>query len=380
MLKRMLIMLTATGIVFGGVFGFQIFKAHMIQQVMAARKSPPQTVAATTATTDEWRQHIQAVGDIQAINGASLSAEVPGTVTAVHFKSGDDVQEGALLIELTSAVDAAHLDALKATAQLAKLTYDRDLSLQRRQSLAVSQVTVDTDEANLKNANALVAQQQATLNYKFIRAPFAGRLGIVQVSVGQYLAPGTPIVSLQQLDPIHVDFYLPQQSLANIKPGLTVTARTDAFPNHTFTGKITALDSLVDTATRNLKVRATFPNPDRLLLPGMFATVDIDLGEPQRYVTLPKTAIFYNSFGDIVFVVEKQQAQGAPEGETKLVAKQVFVTTGQSRGGQVAIVKGVKEGDMVVTTGQVKLRNGVPVEIDNSVQPSANPNPEVTDQ
>jgi membrane fusion protein (multidrug efflux system) len=377
----MLIMLIVTGVVLGGIFGFQIFKANMIKQFLSTQKAPPQTVATVKATKKEWHKRLEAVGNVRAINGADLSAEVPGIVSAVHFQSGADVKQGDLLLELNSEVDAARLDALKATAELAKLTYERNRSLLKRQSSAVSQAKVDADKASMKNANALVEQQKATLNYKFIRAPFAGRLGIVRVDIGQYIAPGTAIVSLQQLDPIHVDFYLPQQAVAKIKPGLTVTAHTDTYPGNIFTGKVTALDAAVDTDTRNIKVRATFPNPDKLLLPGMFATVDVDLGDPQHFITLPVTSIVYNSFGNIVFLVEKRKGKDAgADDKQQLVAKQIFVTTGQTRGGQVAILKGVKEGDVVVSVGQIKLRNGVPVKINNSVQPSSEPNPKVDNQ
>lgn len=376
MLKRMLIMLVVTGIVFGGIFGYQEYKGRMIQHALNARKSPPQTVSTTTAASQEWRQKMEAVGNVRAINGANLSSEVSGTVSAIHFQSGADVKAGDLLVELISAADVAHLQALEATAELAQITCDRNVSLLKKGSSAISQATVDSDEAKLKAANAQVAQQKAIIDYKFIRAPFPGRVGIVQVDLGQYIAPGTSLVSLQQIDPIYVDFYLPQQALATLKADLAVTARTDTHPGRSFTGKITALDSAVDTSTRNIKVRAIFDNPEKLLLPGMFATVEIDLGDPLHLVTLPSTAITYNSYGDIVYIVDKQPDPDK-QGQTKLVAKQVFVTSGQSRGGQVAIVKGVKDGDIVVTAGQVKLRNGSPLEIDNSVQPSANPNPNV---
>ena len=174
-----------------------------------------------------------------------------------------------------------------------------------------------------------------------------------------------------------MSIYLPQQALARIRTGLKVTASADVFPGRSFTGKITAIDSAIDTATRNIKVRATFPNPDKLLMPGMFATVDVDAGKPERFLTLPKTAIAYNSYGDVVFLVEKHQK--ATAGQPQLVARQVFVTTGPTRGGEVAVLKGVKEGDVVVTTGQIKLRNGVPVRINNSVRPSSDPNPAVAD-
>lgn len=379
MLKRMLIMLFVTSIVLGVIFGYQIFMANVIKQFLSAKKAPPQTIATVIAAKQEWQELLEAVGNVRATNGADLSAEVPGIVSAIHFQSGADVKQGDLLLELNSEVDAARLEALKATAELAKLTYERDSSLLKRQSPAVSQAKVDADKASMKNADALVEQQKATLNYKFIRAPFAGRLGIVRVDIGQYIAPGTPIVSLQQLDPILIDFYLPQQALAKIKPGMSVTAHTDTYPGRIFTGKVTALDSAVDTGTRNIKVRAAFPNPDKLLLPGMFATVDIDLGDPQHFITLPVTSIVYNSYGNIVFLVEKPKNKGAGD-KQQLVARQVFVTTGQTRGGQVAILKGVKEGDVVVSAGQIKLRNGVPVKINNSVQPSSDPNPKVENQ
>ncbi len=377
MLKRMVIMLLAAGLLFGGIFGYQVFKARMIQKALSERTAPAQTVATVTARFEEWQQRLKAVGNVRAVNGASLAPEVSGTVVAIHFKSGMDARKGDLLLELTSAADAAQLEALKANAVLAKLNYQRDVTLRKQRSPALSKISADTNEATMKNAEALVKRQRATLDYKFIRAPFSGRLGIVQVDLGQYISAGTAIVSLQQLDPIHVDFYLPQQALARIKTGLKVTASADAFPGRSFAGTITAIDSAVDTTTRNIKVRATFPNPDKLLLPGMFATVDVDAGEPQRFLTLPKTAIAYNSFGDVVFLVEKREKAGA--GEPQLVARQVFVTTGAARGGQVAVIKGVKEGDVVVTTGQIKLRNGVPVKINNSVRPSSDPHPAVAD-
>ncbi len=377
MLKRMVIMLLAAGLLFGGIFGYQAFKARMIQKALSERTAPPQTVATVTARFEEWQQRLKAVGNVRAVNGADLAPEVSGTVAAIHFKSGMDARKGDLLVELTSDADAARLEALKANAVLAKLNYERDVTLRKQRSPALSKISADTNEATMKNAQALVKQQQATLDYKFIRAPFSGRLGIVQVDLGQYIAAGTAIVSLQQLDPIHVDFYLPQQALAQIRTGLKVTASADVFPGRSFTGKITAIDSAIDTATRNIKVRATFPNPDKLLMSGMFATVDVDAGKPERFVTLPKTAIAYNSYGDVVFLVEKPPKAAA--GQPQLVARQVFVTTGPTRGGEVAVLKGVKEGDVVVTTGQIKLRNGVPVRIDNSVRPSSDPNPAVAD-
>lgn len=280
-----------------------------------------------------------------------------------------------MLVELEDADDIAHLHALEATMALAQLNFDRDSRLVKTD--AISQQTADTDQATLKNNQAQVAQQQALVNYKSIRAPFAGRLGIRQVDLGQYIAPGTPIVTLQQLDPIFVDFYLPQQALAKIKVGQAVTAKVDTYPDQTFNGQILAINPLVNTASRNVQVRATFKNPDEKLLPGMFATVDIEVGAPKAYVTLPKTAIYYNSYGDIAYLVENA---GKGENGQQPTARQVFVKTGQTRGDQVAVLDGVKPGDIVITVGQNKLHNGSPVRINNKVAVPFSANPQVSEE
>ena len=376
MLKRMIIMLALTVLVLGAVFGFEAFKSVMIGKYMKTLANPPQTVSTMTAISQEWRSQLEAVGSVRAVNGANLSAQVAGIVSAIHFQSGSDVKNGGLLLELLAQDDIAHLNALKATATLAKITYDRDSSLV--QTKAVSQQTVDTDKGNLMNAEALVAQQQALVDYKFIRAPFSGRLGIRQVDLGQYLAAGTTIVTLQQIDPIYIDFYLPQKALAQIKAGQMVSGKVDTFPDETFVGQISAINSLVDTATRNVQIRATMQNKDGLMLPGMFATVDVNTSEPQHYVTLPQTTITYNSYGNIVYlVVDKgKDANGQPQ----LVARQTFVTTGETRGDQVAVLTGVKDGDVVVTAGQIKLHNGTPIIVNNAIQPANDPNPKPADK
>jgi membrane fusion protein (multidrug efflux system) len=376
MLKRMLIMLIAVAVVFGAVFGFEAFKNVMIKRFISGLSNPPQTVSTMVAKSQLWSSTIEAVGSARAINGVNLSAQVAGTVSAIHFTSDSDVKQGTLLLELSAADDVAHLDALKATTELARITYDRDKTL--LSTKAVSQQTVDSDKWALANDEAQVAQQQALVDYKFIKAPFTGRIGIRLVDLGQYIPAGTTIASLQQLDPIFVDFYLPQQSLAKIKVGQQVAAKVDTYPGANFAGEISAINSLVDTATRNVQVRATLKNPDGRLLPGMFITVDIDVGTPQNYVTLPQTAIAYNSFGNIVYIVEDKGKDA--KGQPQLSAKQTFVTTGATRGDQVAVLTGVKDGDTVVTAGQVKLRNGTPININNTVQPSDNPNPKPVDQ
>lgn len=370
--KRMAIMLVTAAVLLGGLYGFQLFKAAMIKKVITAMSSPPQTVSATKAESTEWQPQIEAVGSLRAVSGADLSLEVSGVVDSIMFKSGDDIKKGALLLTLRSDDDAAKLQSLQATAELSQITYNRDLRQFKIQ--AVSQATLDSDAANLKNAKAQVAEQQAVLAKKSLRAPFAGRLGIRAVDVGQYLAPGTTIVTLQALDPIFLDFFVPQQAVDRMQIGQVVTAKIDAYPDQTFSGKISAINPKIDANTRNVQIRATLKNPGHKLLPGMFATVDIPTGTPHNYITLPQTAITYNPYGDIVYVVDKKtDAAGKPQ----LFARQTFVTTGARRGDQVAVIKGVNEGDMIVTAGQIKLHNGSAIAINNTITPTADASPTV---
>ncbi|MDB5395169.1 MAG: efflux transporter periplasmic adaptor subunit [Rhodospirillales bacterium] len=374
--RRMIIMLVAAAVVFGGVFGFIAFGHYMRDKFMHSMGIPPQTVATMVAGSQEWQPRLQGVGSLRAVSGADLSAQVVGTVSAIHFESGADVTAGTLLVELASGDDVGKLLALKATAALAQITLDRDQRQLKVQG--VSQQTVDADLQNLKNAQAQVVEQQATVDYKNIKAPFDGRLGIRQVDVGQYVAAGTPMVTLQALDPIYVDFYLPQQSIAQIKVGQKVNAKIDAYPGRAFPGEISAINPKIDNATRNVQIRATLKNADHALVPGMYATVEIDVGRPERHVTLPATAIAYNSYGSTVFLVDDKGK--TDDGHPALVARQVFVTTGATRGDQVSILNGVKDGDTVVVAGQIKLRNGIPVVVDNTILPKFDANPVPTDQ
>jgi membrane fusion protein (multidrug efflux system) len=376
MLKRMIIMLVSVALTFGAVFGFLAFKARMISSIMAAQSNPPQAVSTAVVASAAWQPRLEAVGSARAVNGANLSSQISGIVSAIHFESGADVKQGSPLVDLIAEDDIAHLEALKALTELARLTYERDQKLVKTK--AISEQTVDSDKWTLKNDEAQVAQQQALVDYKSIKAPFSGRLGIRQVDLGQFLAAGTTVVTLQQLDPIYVDFFLPEQALAQIKVGQHVAARIDAYPGHAFDGAISAINSLVDIATRNVQIRATFKNPDSRLLPGMFATVDIDVGSARPLVTLPQTAIAYNSYGNIVFLVEEKGKDAG--GKPRLVARQTFVTTGETRGDQVSILSGVREGDTVVTAGQMKLRNDTPLMVNNAVQPLNDPNPQPVDR
>ncbi|GGF27759.1 MexH family multidrug efflux RND transporter periplasmic adaptor subunit [Aliidongia dinghuensis] len=376
MAKRMIIMLVLVGVVLGGIFGFEAFRAKMIKQFLAGFGKESQTVAAVTAGMQEWQPQLKAVASFRAVNGADLSLEVSGIVDQIEFKSGDEVKAGTPLLTLRADDDVAKLHSLEAVAELARITYERDQKQFKVE--AVSQQTLDSDAANLKNDLALAEQQRAIVAKKTVKAPFDGRLGIRQVDVGQYLNAGTTIVTLQALDPIFVDFTLPQQAFSQLKLGQKVTAQVDSYPGQSFDGELIAVDPKVDASTRNLQIRAAFKNPDRKLLPGMFATALIDTGAPEDFVTLPQSAITYNAFGSTVFLVEQKGKDD--KGQALLQVRQTFVTTGDTRGDQVAVLKGVKQGDQVVTAGQVKLRNGSPVVVNNSVMPTADANPSIKDQ
>jgi len=369
-IKRMVIMLVAIGVILGGIFGFQAFKARMIASYLAGLKSPPQTVSTMTATTSSWHTALQSVGSFNAVEGANLSAQVPGIVQKIAFQDGQDVKKGDLLVQLLADQEIATLQQYQASAANAQITYDRDAKLLTTRIIPPSQL--DADQATLKAAQAQVVAQQALIDQYAIRAPFDGRLGVRLVSLGQYLAAGTPVVTLQSLDPIQFDFTMPQQALSQIKVGQAVTATIDAYDGQSFDGKITAVSPLIDSQSRSLTVRASFANPDHRLLPGMFANVSITVGEPKDYVTLPQAAVTINPYGNVVYVVT-DKGKG-PDGKPQLVADQTFVTTGPTRGDQIAVLKGLKPGQVVVTSGQLKLSNGTPLVVNNAVQPSDNPN------
>lgn len=371
MIKRMILMLFAVTVILGGILGFKYMMAMGTKKFLSSMPVPAQTVSTTKADMEDWQKTIDAVGTARAVNGADVSSEEPGIIDSLSFKSGDDVAAGTVLAHLRDDDDIAKLKALQATEKLAEITLARDQKQLKAQ--AISQATVDTDVATLNSDKAQVDEQQAVIDKKTIRAPFAGHLGIRQVDIGQYLAAGTAIVTLQQLDPIYVDFNLPEQDLAQIADGQKVAARIDAAPGVSFDGTIDAANAKIDEATRNVQVRASFTNPDHKLLPGMFAHVAINVGAPQKLVTLPATAVTYNPYGDTVFVVDKDK-------DGKLIAKQILVTPGDTRGDQVSILSGVTAGDEVVTSGQLKLRNGAPVKVDNEIQPLNDANPTVKDQ
>jgi membrane fusion protein, multidrug efflux system len=371
MIKPLVIMLIVIAVVLGGIFAWQSFIGGMMKKGMAAAATAPQTVSTIVAKTTRWQAITQAVGSLRAVRGADLAAQAAGVVDQINIESGTEVPAGTILLRLKPNDDPAKLAQLEAQAALAEQTYKRDQEQFAAQ--AVSQATLDTDVAALKSARAQVAAQQALIEEKIVRAPFAGRLGIRLVDVGQYLGAGTAVVTLQELDPILIDFYVPQQALAHLKVGQAVSATVDTYPGASFRGAVASINSKVDAASRNVQVRASFRNTDRRLLPGMYATVEIDSAEASDQLTVPQTAITYNAYGNTVFLVQQNGVDD--KGKPKSVATQSFVELGATRGDQVAVLSGIKPGDVVVTAGQIKLRTGSPVAVNNSVLPADEINP-----
>ena len=375
MIKRMIIMLVCVAVLFGGIFGYKVFTARMIRRAMTGRSQPPVTVSAMKAEYRTWQPHLQAVGTARAVLGVDVTTEIAGLVVSVNFDSGEDVKKDQILVQLNADTDIALLHSLQAEAELARQTFERDQ--QQFAIKAVSRATLDAAVADLKSKEAQVDQQAALVAKKTVRAPFAGRLGISSVNPGQYLNPGDKIVTLQAIHSILVDFFVPQKEIAHLTVGQVVETTTDAYPGRTFKGRITVINPLVDSQTRNIQIEAAIDNPQRELLPGMFVSVDVYFGRPQPYLTLPQTAVSYNPYGDTVYIIESTGK--GQTGRPMLVARQNFVTLGETRGDQVAILKGIREGDRVVTAGQLKLKNGSPVVINNRIQPSNEEAPEPLD-
>jgi membrane fusion protein (multidrug efflux system) len=364
------IVLTVLGAVLliGAIVGVKAM--FIVKQMNSFKPPPPPTVTTAKAEALEWRDKIDTVGSLRAWRGADLSTEAAGLARAVRFASGQNVASGQVLVELNADPERAQLQALQAQADLARTVLARDRD--QLAASAVSQATIDADEADLKNKLAQVEQERALVDKKIIRAPFAGRTGITTVNPGQYLNTGDKIVTLQSIDTIYADFNVPQRELGRVSLGAEVGVAVDAFPQRSFTGKVTAISSAVDTGTRNVLVEATIRNPKHELLPGMFAKVALQVGTRAKYITIPQAAVAFNPYGATVFVAQEGKND---KGEATLTAKQVFITTGATRGDQVAVVKGLQEGDTVVTSGQLKLKNGAALQVDNKVQPLNDPNP-----
>ena len=369
MAKRMIVMLTATTLI---VAGLGVVKFRQIQTAVAqgaAFQPPPEAVTTIVAQQEEWPATLNVIGTMAAVQGVAVSADLPGSVERILFESGQAVSAGQVLALLDTRQEQAQLAALEAQRELARVTFDRMEGLLAER--VISQAEFDRATAELRQTDARVGEIRAVIQRKTIRAPFSGILGIREVNLGQYLAGGDALVTLQSLDPIHVNFGVPQQSARQVPVGRAVRITTDSAAGE-WTGRVTALDALVDEATRNIQVQATLANPTGALRPGMFVQAEVALGPSQPVVALPASAVSYAPYGDSVFVVAELKGE---DGKPYRGVRQQFVKLGPSRGDQVAILSGIRAGDEIVTSGVFKLRNGAAVQINNTVRPANNPAP-----
>ena len=397
---RIGLLVVAVGVAAGGGYGWQWYQATLIPGAVAQDEGgsdgaesdsdkdgggngenaesggggggrPPATVATATAERKTWRPAISATGSLEAVRGVEVVPDVAGQVVDIAFSSGDEVERGQALVRLRSEEARAELKSLRAQRDQAKSQFERDQRLYQQGNQSEAQL--DQSRARFQELNAEIERQQAHIAKKTVRAPFGGRLGLREVQLGAYVEPGTPLVTLQDLAPLHVTFSLPERRLPQIAKGQAIEVRVDAYPEQVFEGEITAINPKVEVATRQIRVQGTLPNDSEKLRPGMFARVSVIQPAQENVVTLPQTAIVNQPYGDLVYVVTPP-----PEGGGPRRVKQQFVTTDARRGTQVAITKGLDGGEEVVSAGQIKLRNNAPVRVDNSVQPqnTATANPE----
>lgn len=371
---RFIVMLVLVGALLGGLVWFNFFKTRMIHQFMGSQGEPTVTVSTGEVASQDWNPGIDAVGSLRALRGVDLSSEVAGVVRKVHFVSGQRVERGNRLLELNDEVERAQLKSLETARDLARQVLQRDRQLLAIQAATAAQV--EADEADLRSKGAQVDAQRALVAKKVMAAPFSGRIGISTVAPGQYVNPGDHLANLQDLDNLVVDFNVPQGTAPQAHLEAPVEITVDAWPGEVFKGEVSARSAAVDAATRNLQVEATVGNARHRLLPGMFAHVSLLARQPESHLTVPQTAVAFNPYGAMVYLV--QDDKGA-DGKSRLVARQAIVKTGPTRGDQVAILEGLKAGDRVVTSGQLKLHNGTPIAIDNKVVPSDSPDPRPVD-
>jgi membrane fusion protein, multidrug efflux system len=387
MKKRMILTLIAVA---AFITAIGAVKAVQVRAAIAHFKSfqpPPEAVTTSIARQEQWPASLSAIGSVVAVQGVTVSADLPGVVDQIHFESGKFVREGTVLAELDTRQERAQLAAAVAAQKLARVNFDRFSGL--RDKGVISEADYDKAVAEQSEDEAKVGETRATIARKTIRAPFSGVLGIRQINLGQYLAGGAPIVSLQSLDPIYVNFSLPQQDVGRLQIGAAVRITADRSPGTApagtvspgtvpadHSGKITAVDSVVNEATRNVQVQATLANPEQKLRPGMFVEAQVLLPSSSAVVSLPASAINYAPYGDSVFIVADLKA---PDGKAYRGVRQQFVKLGSARGDQIAVTSGVRAGEEVVTSGVFKLRNGAAVQINNKVQPADNPAPKLED-
>jgi membrane fusion protein, multidrug efflux system len=351
-------------------------KALQIQKMTSTKmEMPPTTVSSAPVKEEDWAPMLTAVGSVSAVQGAVISAELAGIVSEIDFKNGGEAKKGEVLMKLDTSQEEALLQSAEAEAQLARtdLERSRDLAMKK----VVSSAELDAAQSKFRQLNAVVDQMRSSIAKKTLIAPFDGQLGIRQVNVGQMINAGQQVVALTSLDPVYVDFALPEQYLSKVAKGLEVTVHTDVRPGRDFKGKLTAINSMVDPVTRNVSLQATLDNPDHALHPGMFGKVEVTLPETKKTMVIPGSAVSYAPYGDSVFVIENKKDEKT--GKESQVIRQQFVRVGEARGDFVSIIEGVKAGETIVSTGVFKLRNGMPVTINNDLAPKPQLNPKPVD-
>ena len=362
-------------LVFGGLASVKVLQ---FRKLIAAGKSfvpPPESISSAVVREDKWQGTLTAIGSITAVQGVTVTPDIPGIAREIAFESGAVVSKGDLLVRLDTSSEEAQLRALEAQEELARLNLARERSL-RTQNM-VSQSELDTADATLKQNQGNADATRATIAKKTIRAPFAGRLGIRLINLGQYLETGKPIVSLQSLTPIYAEFSLPQQELARLKTGMRVRVTTDAYAGRQFDGTLTAINPDLDPQTRSVGLQATFDNPEQLLRPGMFARVEVLLPEEQPVLVIPATSVLSAPYGDSVYVIESKPGKG--NGKSELAVRQQFIRTGRARGDFVSVESGLKSGERIVSAGIFKLRNGMSVIENNDLAPKNDVAPRPSD-
>ena len=388
MKKRIALMIIALIIVFGGIFGWDVLRSHFMKEYLANFKQPPATISATAVKQGTWKELIPAVGTLYSYESVDISPQQSGQIQEIYFESGDIVKKDQPLLGQNIALDLQTLKSDEAQLALTKITYERYTPLAKESF--VSQSQLDQSLAQYQQAQANVQQTQEIINEKTIRAPFTGKIGIREVNLGQYVNPGDKLTSLQSLDPLRAIFSVPEQYFPAIKVGQTVKITVEAYPGKTFSGKVNAINSQINNNTRNYDIQANVSNKDLLLYPGMFANVTVILPAAKNVLIVPQSAISYNLYGDIVYVLtpapknyyatadDKKKLKAAAN-QTIYMAKTAYVTIGEQRGNNVVVLTGLKAGQLVATSGQLKLQNDTPVVINNSVNPAKAPaviNPE----
>ena len=371
MLKKLLFATFAVALVLGAIVYTKLGQFSAMEEATVSMVLPPETVTASTVSEDQWEQVISATGSVSAVQGVTVSAEIGGRITQIAFESGAMVDAGDVLLQMNISSEDAQLASAQAAAALAKSELVRVRKLSKRELAAAD--ALDRAEAQVKETVAQVRMIRALIEKKIVRAPFAGHLGLRQVNLGQILNERDPIVSLQTLDPVHVDFSVPQREIARLRTGMQVRVTSDVAADMIFAGQIIAVNPEVDPVTRNVRVRALVGNPGGKLRTGMFASVEVVLPEIRSVLAIPLTSVLYASFGDSVFVVD--ETHNEQSGETEQVLRQQFVRLGQARGDFIEVTEGLKPGDIVVSSGVFKLSGGANVVIDNTLAPKASLDP-----